>query len=410
MKKIFVLFYKKSINRCSLVLCMLLLCAFAVQSKEVNVLPSVTQPAKGVNFFYLNGRDQEDFVQVAEKLFYGDNACKGVRNDITERFDNSLKAIKAAGFEWVRLLVSKDFYQIYAPRCGFKMEEIYPKLAEKHLAVLSQLIKSVAATGLKIEIVLSGTKWFADPNNDIEFFESILLGIPIKHVDMVILGGDVQPSNAKYQADWLLQVLPHFLNHKNADLASQNYLFDTVTYRNKDQALAYVEWVKKHIPQLGYLPVNLYNRTLPPSSNWRDYSIALREFIAIYKQAELPLWIDEYGFRLSNESENVQYTEADRVAYLKGFYHALSCENAITAAYFIWTAGNDRHVSFPDKDTNRTPFGLFSGYENNKPITTPAWDEVALFNTTSSYCDQFIKVTEEVVSFKGGVNTKQKGD
>ena len=95
---------------------------------------------------------------------------------------------------------------------------------------------------------------------------------------------------------------------------------------------------------------------------------------------------------------------------MKGFYHALSCENAITAAYFIWTAGNDRHVSFPDKDTNRTPFGLFSGYKNNKPITTPAWDEVALFNTTSSYCDQFIKVTEEVVSFNGGVNTKQKGN
>ena len=69
MKKIFVLFYKKSINRCSLTLCMFLLCAFAVQSKEVNVLPSVTQPAKGVNFFYLNGRDQEDFVQGAEILF-----------------------------------------------------------------------------------------------------------------------------------------------------------------------------------------------------------------------------------------------------------------------------------------------------------------------------------------------------
>ncbi|NQY18693.1 hypothetical protein [Alteromonas sp.] len=392
MKKIFVLFYKKSINRCSLTLCMFLLCAFAVQSEEVNVLPSVTQPAKGVNFFYLNGRDQEDFVQVAEKLFYGDNACKGVRNDITERFDNSLKAIKAAGFEWVRLLVSKDFYNIYAPRCGFSMDEIYPVLADKHLSVLTKLIEKVAAHGLKIELVLSGTKWFADPENDVRFFESILFGIPLEHVDMVILGGDVQPSNAKYQADWLLQVLPHFLNHKNADVASQNYLFDTVTYRHKDQALAYVEWVKKHFPQLGYLPVNLYNRTLPPSSNWRDYSIALAEFIAIYKQAELPLWIDEYGFRLSNESESIQYTEADRVAYLKGFYHALSCENAITAAYFIWTAGNDRHVSFPDKDTNRTPFGLFSGYENNKPITTPAWDEVALFNTTSSYCDQLIDI------------------
>lgn len=394
MKKTFILFYKTFIFRCSLGYTALLVCAFAVQSKELNELPSAAHPAQGVNFFYLNGRDQEDFVQVAEKLFFGDNACKGVRPNITERFDNSLQEIKTAGFKWVRLLVSKDFYNIYAPRCGFIMEEIYPVLADKHLSVLATLIEKVAAHGLKIELVLSGTKWFADPENDVMFFESILFGIPLEHVDMIILGGDVQPSNAKYQADWLLQVLPHFLNHTHTDLASQNYLFDTVTYRNKDQALAYVEWVRKHFPQLAYLPVNLYNRTLPPSSSWRDYSNTLQEFIAIYKQANLPLWIDEYGFRLSNESESIQYTEADRVAYLKGFYHALSCENSITAAYFIWTAGNDRHVSFPDRDTDRTPFGLFSGYENNNPITTPAWDEVASFNTTPSYCEQFVETTQ----------------
>lgn len=391
MKKTFFLLYKTFIYRQLLGYSALLMCSFTVQSQENNVLPSVSHPAKGVNFFYLNGRDQEDFVQVAEKLFFGDNACKGIRADISERFENSLKEIKSAGFDWVRLLVSKDFYNIYAPRCGFSMDEIYPVLADKHLSVLAQLVGKVAEHGLKIELVLSGTRWFADPRNDVRFFESILLGIPLEHVNMIILGGDVQPSNAQYQADWLLQVLPHFLNHKYSSLASQNYLFDTVTYRNKDQALAYVKWVKKHFPQLSYLPVNLYNRTLPPSSSWRDYSTALKEFIAIYKQANLPLWIDEYGFRLSNESESVQYTEADRVAYLKGFYHALSCENPITAAYFIWTAGNDRHVSFPDKDTDRTPFGLFRGYENNKPITTPAWDEVALFNTTSSYCEQLIK-------------------
>ncbi|WP_288389106.1 hypothetical protein [uncultured Alteromonas sp.] len=365
-----------------------------VYSQEISVPPSVSKPAKGVNFFYLNGRDQEDLVQVAEKLYFGDDACKGTRSNIAPRFENSLIEIKAAGFEWVRLLVSKDFYEIYAPRCGFKVEEIYPALAEKHLAVLSELIERVAGHGLKIELVLSGTKWFADPKNDITFFQSILLGVPLQQVNMIILGGDVQPANAQYQADWLLQVLPYFLNHKRNDLASQNYLFDTVTYRDKKQASIYVEWVKKHFPQLNYLPINIYSRSLPPKSSWRDYSNEISEYVEIYKQAELPLWIDEYGFRLSNTSENTNYTEVDRVEYLKGFYHALSCKNTLPAAYFIWTAGNDRHLAAPNRDHDRTPFALFSGYEDEKPITTPAWNEVASFNTTPSYCEQFVETTQ----------------
>ena len=112
MKKTFIFLYKTFIYRQLLGYSALLMCSFTVQSQENNVLPLVNHPAKGVNFFYLNGRDQEDFVQVAEKLFFGDNACKGIRADISERFENSLKEIKSAGFDWVRLLVSKDFYNI----------------------------------------------------------------------------------------------------------------------------------------------------------------------------------------------------------------------------------------------------------------------------------------------------------
>lgn len=348
--------------------------------------PSPSNPAKGINFFYLDGRDQEDLVQIAEKLFHGDNACKGTRPGISTRFENTLKDIKKAGFGWVRLLISKDFYQIYANRCGFNMEEIYPVLADKHISVLTNLIENIAKEDLKIEVVLSGTKWFKEPENDILFFESILLGIPSQHMDMVMLGGDVQPANAKYQAEWLKKVLPHFLNHEHVVLKKLNYLFDTVTYRNKKQAAKYVEWVTQEFPSLKYLPVNLYNRSLPPGSGWQDYAKAIDEYAEIYHSARLPLWIDEYGFRLSNTSEKKNYTEADRVEYLKGFHHALFCAKQPPAAHFIWTAGNDKYNSNPEKDHDRTPFGLFEGYTDSMPVTGDAWSELSLFNTDSSYC------------------------
>ena len=354
----------------------------------VSYSPSPSSPAKGINFFYLDGRDQEDLVQVAEKLFYGDGACKGTRSDISTRFNNTFKGIKEAGFEWVRLLISKDFYQIYANRCGFDMGEVYPVLADKHASVLTNLIEKIAEKDLKIEVVLSGTKWFKEPDNDILFFESILLSIPSENIDMVMLGGDVQPANAKYQAEWLKKVLPHFLNHEHVVLKKLNYLFDTVTYRNKKQAANYVTWVTQEFPSLKYLPVNLYNRSLPPSSDWQEYAKAINEYADIYRSANRPLWIDEYGFRLSNTSEKETYTEADRVEYLKGFHHALFCVEEPPAAYFIWTAGNDRYESNPEKDHDRTPFGLFEGYIGNIPVTGNAWSELSLFNTDSSYCER----------------------
>lgn len=391
MKKNFSVLYKISVIRFFIALIVCFSYSNGVQSQHIDNQPSSSRPAKGINFFYLNGRDQEDLVQIAEKLYFGDEACKGTRDNIEKRFDTTIREIKTAGFEWVRLLVSKDFYQIYAPRCGFNMDEVYPVLAKKHLSVLSHLIDKIADNGLKIEIVLSGVKWFAEPESDIIFFESVLSGLPLEHIHMVMLGGDVQPANAKYQADWLKKVLPHFLNHKNPELAAQNYLFDTVTYRSKKQALSYIKWVKKHFPNLKYLPVNLYNRSLPVGSSWQEYSKAISVYVDVYQSAGLPLWIDEYGFRLSNSTEEENYTESDRVEYLKGFYHALSCSDKAPAAYFIWTAGNDRYHANPEKDHDRTPFGLFAGYNENEPVTTPAWNEVALFNTTSSYCKQFVE-------------------
>ncbi|AMN13165.1 hypothetical protein ACZ81_17205 [Alteromonas macleodii] len=350
--------------------------------------PSPSHPAKGINFFYLDGRDQEDLVQIAEKLFHGDDACKGTRPNISKRFENTLKDIKKAGFEWVRLLISKDFYQIYANRCGFDMKEIYPVLADKHVSVLTNLIENIAEEDFRIEVVLSGTKWFKEPENDILFFESILLGIPSQHINMVMLGGDVQPANAKYQAEWLKKVLPHFLNHEHGVLKKLNYLFDTVTYRNTKQAASYVAWVTQEFPSLKYLPVNLYNRSLPPGSVWQEYAKVLNEYMDIYRSAGRPLWIDEYGFRLSNTSEKEIYTEADRVEYLKGFNHALFCAKQQPAAHFIWTAGNDRYNTNPAKDHDRTPFGLFEGYTDNMPVTGDAWSELSLFNKDSSYCER----------------------
>ncbi|GFD83041.1 hypothetical protein KUL118_59030 [Tenacibaculum sp. KUL118] len=383
--------FGSNFSRFIITLCFSFFTDVCVNADSTGIAPSPFNAAKGINFFYLDGRDQEDLIQVAEKLLHGDGACKGTRPNVAKRFNNTLNEIKQAGFEWVRLLISKDFYHIYANRCGFNMNEIYPVMAESHINVLKNLIESINKEGLKIEVVLSGTKWFKEPEKDILFFESILLGIPSQHINMVMLGGDVQPANAKYQAEWLKKVLPHFLNHTHADLKKLNYLFDTVTYRNKKQATNYVAWVTQEFSALKYLPVNLYNRSLAPGAAWQEYARVINEYAEIYRSAGLPLWIDEYGFRVSNTSEKETYTEADRVEYLKGFHHALFCAEEPPAAHFIWTAGNDRYESNPEKDHDRTPFGLFEGYTGNIPVTGDAWRELTFFNTNSDYCAQLSK-------------------
>ena len=107
-------FWQALLNRLLVTLCLSFFIIVSAYADGHKTAPSISQPAKGINFFYLDGRDQEDLVQVAEKLYYGDDACKGTRAHVSKRFKNTLKSIKQAGFEWVRLLISKDFYHIYA--------------------------------------------------------------------------------------------------------------------------------------------------------------------------------------------------------------------------------------------------------------------------------------------------------
>ncbi|AFS38836.1 hypothetical protein [Alteromonas macleodii] len=78
-------------------------------NKDVAISSSPSHPAKGINFFYLDGRDQEDLVQIAEKLFHGDDACKGTRPNISKRFENTLKNIKKRVLNGFGYLLVKIF-------------------------------------------------------------------------------------------------------------------------------------------------------------------------------------------------------------------------------------------------------------------------------------------------------------
>lgn len=344
---------------------------------------------RGVNLFYLDGRDQEDLPQVIQKLADGDNACKGTNKEIKARLHNTLKAAKEAGFNWIRLLIGRGFYQIYSSRCQYSMTAIYPLLPAEQASSINHLLREISTFGFTIELVLGGSEGFSETSNDIIFFESILKQLDHSSIGMVMLGGDAQPARVKRHADWLLSVYHHFTQH-STNLKTLNYSFDTVTYRNIKDFEDYLNWTLTHIPDIPVIAINLYNRSLPPGADWQAYSRAITPFLAAYQSVakHKPAWVDEYGFRLSNPAEDVQYTTKDQLAYFRGFTHAIRCSTKLTMATFAWTIGNDRYNADPSKDYKNTPFGLFTGYEQNIPVIQPAWQWLSSANQNIDLCKQ----------------------
>lgn len=343
---------------------------------------------RGVNLFYLDGRDQEDLPQVIQKLADGDHACKGTNKEIKARLHNTLKAAKDAGFNWIRLLIGRGFYQIYSSRCQYSMTAIYPEFPTAQASAINKLLHEISTYGFTVELVLGGSDRFSDTSNDIIFFESVLTQLDHSSIGMVMLGGDVQPARVKRHADWLTAVYRHFTRHPT-NLKTLNYSFDTVTYQNTQDLKDYVNWTLTHLPDIPVIAINLYNRSVPPGADWQAYSKAIAPFLAAYQSVAnyKPAWVDEYGFRLSNPGEDVLYTTKDQLAYFKGFTHATRCSTTLTMATFAWTIGNDRYIADPSKDFKNTPFGLFAGYKQNMPVVQPAWQWLSGANQDNDICE-----------------------
>ncbi|MDY6929435.1 MAG: hypothetical protein SWN10_20295 [Pseudomonadota bacterium] len=362
--------------------------AIAQSLQPVDLKEAINEGVTGINFFYLDGRDQEGLPQLMQKLALGDSACKGTREGINKRFHATLTELKSAGYNWVRVLVGQGFYQIYSSRCNIPMSQVYPVLSPNQAAILNTLLEGITGYGFTLELVLGGSAKFSDTQGDIRFFESILTQIDLSNVGLVMLGGDVQPTRSKKHKDWLLMLYRHFTQHTSPELRQLNYSFDTVTYPQIAHFESYLKWVKQSMPSLPVVSINLYNRSLPAGAKWYQYYEAIQPYLKAYDSSGLTQspWIDEYGFRLSNPPEQTHFTEDDQLAYVKGLTYAIYCNSTTPIPAFIWTAGNDRYLADPSRDLERTPYGLFRSYANNTPVPTKAFNWIKEFHTDTSAC------------------------
>jgi hypothetical protein len=342
------------------------------------------EPVKGVSLFYLNGRDQEDLPQLIEKLYHGEKACKGTTIDIEKRLISTLQELKGSGVNWIRLLIGKGFYEIYQNRCNFDMQQVYPQLAKPHVETINHFLAFLTRPefNFNIEIVLGGSKDFADVDNDIVFFESILSQINKTNINMVMLGGDVQPSRVVKHARWIKRIFHYFDNHPHPDLKKLNYSFDTVTYRRAEDIQTYLQWVKQNLPTLSVVTLNLYVH-LPKLVNQTTdsyYHQVISDALQIYRESGInkPLWIDEFGFKLETEQSPVTQSYQQQKEYYERYFISTLCAKNISSQDsvpgFLWVVGNDRYLADPNRDGPRTPFGLFADFSDNQPITQPAWD------------------------------------
>ncbi|WP_158966988.1 hypothetical protein [Paraglaciecola sp. L3A3] len=354
--------------------------------KSLNISASsnfLSEPVKGVSLFYLNGRDQEDLPQLIEKLYHGENACKGTTIGVEKRFINTLNELKQSGVNWVRLLIGKGFYEIYKNRCDFDLQQIYPKMSKTHIEAINHFLAFLTRPefNFNIEIVLGGSKNFADAEHDIEFFDSILSQINKTNINMVMLGGDVQPSRVTYHAKWIKRIFHFFDNHPDPALKHLNYSFDTVTYRNSEDLKSYLDWVKQNIPTASVVTLNLYVH-LPKGEvkNTNSYhQQVISNALQIYRESGInkPLWIDEFGFKLETEQSQLIESYQNQKEYYQSYFLSTLCTNKNSLQNsipgFLWVVGNDRYLADPSKDGPRTPFGLFAGFKQNQPITQSAW-------------------------------------
>lgn len=361
---------------------------YSVTVKAATDIEDILQKGiRGVNLFYLDGRDQEDLPQITQKLINGDAACKGTKENILLRLRNTLKAAKEGGFNWIRLLIGKGFYQIYASRCRYNMDDIYPSLPKDQATAINLLLQEIRSFDFNIELVLGGSHGFTDIDSDIIFFDSILTQINLDNIGMIMLGGDIQPARIERHANWITKIYQHFSN-LDSSIGQLNYSFDTVTYSNIKDFKNYLLWTIENFPDIPVIAINLYNRSLPPGADWRAYSHVITPYLNTFRTiaGNKVAWVDEYGFRLSTPNEKIQYDKIDQLSYYKGFFHATRCISDLKIATFAWTIGNDKYMSNPAKDFQRTPFGLFSGYSNNNPTPLPAWEWLIQTNSNKSFC------------------------
>jgi hypothetical protein len=369
-------------------------------NKELIIPDFMNSPVKGISFFYLDGRVNENLPALIQELPYEDSA-------MAERLEKTIDEMRESGFNWVRILISKVHYSDF--------DDIYPSISIKEAEKINTFIDYFRSgdNQFKIELVLDagfidGTR-LRDIENDAIFFQSILSQIDTTGIELVMLGGDLMPCNYTSlmlvdetlcdedgpgnnwnDAEWIRFQLSYFTNHNLDKLRKLQYSFDTITYPTVKTFMTYLEWVKNNV--IAFMPVvSVSGYYAQSGATESDYLAHFNALVNAYEASGIdkPFLLDEYGFAL----EEI-VSEKERFIYLKGFLQATRCRNGVDTSLFYpsmaWVAASDQlgKITVP----NGTKFyGLVDQYNSDSsPVVSQSWNLIKWFNTTDDVCSKTI--------------------
>jgi hypothetical protein len=340
---------------------------------------NISGNVRGVTLFYLDG-GQQDFPWVLDNQY---------DPTVRARIDNLLANYRAAGVNWIRLLIATDHFPTKA--------DIHPVPSQALLKKVNDFM-AITRSGLNagrftLEIVLIPEQrdaLFTDVapySRDKLWYKTWIDNLNYSNLGMIMFGGDLSPcylSGCEGSAS--AELLPR--NHgawiksmwawKQASYPNLNAAYEVIGVQalsNNSPVLIRLlaNWINAHTPTVPVIAASLYVE-LPSGSSWQEYANATVAILDSYHAAtSKPLWIDEFG-----KSFGTNWLEQDqRNAYL-GFLGASVCWRQNRYARFAWVAGNDTPYD------GRNWFGLVSGFSGVTPVMRPSWSDLSLYYNLQS--------------------------
>ena len=349
----------------------------AALASPVSASTNIGDTAKGVTFFYING-GSEDFPWVLTHQH---------EPEVRARIDALLARYRSAGVNWIRLLISHDY---------FSDGEVEPVPSAALISKVNDFI-AITHTGANaghfhVEVVLTthrdahGLYTDVPPyTHDKRWLQSWIDHLDYTNLGMIMLAGDLSPcylsgcygdSNAAQplpmnHGEWITSIWAWKQAHRPNLIASYEVIgVQSLSDNNPALIRKLALWMDVHTPTNPVMAASLYV-SLPPGATSRSYEEATHAILQSYASAShRALWIDEYG-----KSVGGQWTTEDQRAAYQGFFRASLCQAQPPYAEFAWVGGRD----YPYKEGEW--FGLVDSFNGATPLMMPAWKDLTLFYT-----------------------------
>ncbi len=349
----------------------LLLATFASPSSATNVSGNV----RGVTFFYLDGVSQ-DFPWVLNNQY---------DPTVRAKIDALLTQYRSAGVNWIRILVSYDFFS------ASDVEPVPSAALIKKVNDFMAITQSGANAGkFQIEIVLVTHRDSNDLYTDVPpyshdklWLQTWINKLNYGNLGMIMLAGDLSPcylsgcdgDNTAVQSvpinhgEWIKSIWAWKQSYA-PNLGASYEVIGVQSASNNDPALIkkLATWMNANTPSNPVVAASIY-LSLPTGSTWQSYATATDAILDSYGSvATKPLWIDEYG-----KAYGTNWTLADQRAAYQGVLGASVCQRENKYAKFAWVAGRD----YPYSGGNW--FGLVDSFNGTTPVMEPTWGDMSLY-------------------------------